>query len=196
MESWSRQDPKMQVSGGNMNRIALLVMLIFAGGLVCVGTAGAADPVIHYEFDCDYTDSAGSYDGTPENSSGFDIGWLNQSVLFPEGKHGYVDTSYDRADGAPFTMNIWVYIEENINTGSYFICGMKNGEWPDEFWLEYKNGYLKISSYTDDGYDKEGAYSLDLSGEWHMLTFAYDGDQKYLGIDGEYVTEHLSLIHI
>jgi len=143
-------------------RIVAVLLLVF----LSINVAAAAEPVVYYKFDGDFTDSAGSNDGTNNGGTSFDIGYWNQSGSF-DGVNDYVyldTTSY--TDN--FTVSLWIYPRDTSKLQTL---------WAQDFnqlGIDVGGNVLFQKGGTWESIKTRGN-SINID-KWHHITFVKNGN--------------------
>jgi len=161
-------------------KLLFLISLALVPGLV---NSAPAALVAHYEFDGDYTDSAGSNHGTKAGDAQIVYDANRGLVLSIDGDGDYVDcgnnAKFNIANA--FTVAVWIKVASGSSEPWAIITKDISGWWLAGY------GELGIILTIDGTLDNASqAYVTVTDGEWHHVAGVYDGSMSklYLYVDG------------
>jgi len=105
--------------------------------------------------------------------------------LVLDGKDDYVKVSDAPTSGASeVTFKARIYPVEWVSSGLQYIASVVG---PDtlNFWFGNYNGKLALALVTADASIKEIIGTIPSTGKWHTVSWAYDGSEAKIYVDGE-----------
>ena len=174
----------------------LFVIALLAGTAWCDLQSGL---VAHWEFEGDFTDSAGMNDGTPQGDAKIVTDAERGQVLELDGNGDYVEVPNSPSlniTGNQITLAAWVWHDDVSGSPEIIIAKVFNNTTHSNPYFSYglhilTNGQPRVWLRLAGNTYAPGTTNLQ-SMKWHHLAGVYDGAQLLLYLDGVLVATNAS----